>query len=53
MEFFAHLDEGGGRLPTGNRLYGFATVLTSAAVHDLVTDALRSELFSHRLGEGT
>lgn len=48
MEFFAHLDEGGGRLASGNRLYGFAAVLTSAAIHDHVTDALRSELLPHR-----
>ena len=48
MEFFAHLDEGGGRLPSGNRLYGFAAVLTSAAVHDHVTGSLLGELLPHR-----
>jgi hypothetical protein len=48
VEFFAHLDEGGGRLPSGNRLYGFAAVLTSASIHDNITEALFGELLPHR-----
>lgn len=44
MEIYAHIDESGGRLPNGRRLYGMAAVLTEESDHPLLRKRLRSLL---------
>lgn len=44
MEIHAHIDESGGRLPDGGRLYGMAAVLTEETDHPLLRKRLRSLL---------
>jgi hypothetical protein len=44
VETYAHIDESGGRLPDGRRLYGMAAVLTEQCQHDPIRQCLRELL---------
>ncbi|MFI9382741.1 hypothetical protein [Kutzneria sp. NPDC052558] len=44
VEIYAHIDESGGRLPDGRRLYGMAAVLTEETDHPLLRKRLRALL---------
>jgi hypothetical protein len=44
VEIYAHIDESGGRLPDGGRLYGMAAVLTEETDHSLLRKRLRALL---------
>ena len=44
MEIYAHIDESGGRLPNGRRLYGIAAVLTEHKHHAMIRQYLRELL---------
>jgi hypothetical protein len=41
VEIYAHIDESGGRLPNGHRLYGIAAVLTERQHHAMIRQWLR------------
>lgn len=49
MENFAHVDEGGGPLPSGSRLYAMAAVLSSGNGAGLLRRGLRSALLPWQL----
>ncbi|MEV6603460.1 hypothetical protein [Kutzneria sp. NPDC051319] len=44
VEIYAHIDESGGRLPSGRRLYGIAAVLTEQSHHAALRQRLRELL---------
>ena len=44
MEIYAHIDESGGRLLDGTRMYSMAAVLTATSDHDAIRRALRELL---------
>jgi hypothetical protein len=44
VEIYAHIDESGGRLPDGGRLYGIAAVLTERSHHAAIRQRLRELL---------
>ena len=44
MEIYAHIDESGGRLANGRRLYGMAAVLTERPQHAVIRQCLRELL---------
>ena len=48
MEIYAHVDESGGRLPTGRRVYSMAAVLTAQSDHDAIRAALRGLLLPNQ-----